>query len=68
MKKILILTLSLLLTTSSNANELENTLNKVYDKGSDVAGNYISNLLDGPGDTEVSIGTKRNNKPILKYR
>ena len=35
----------------------------MYDKGSDAAENYISNLLDGPGDTEVSIGTKRNNKP-----
>ena len=63
MKKILILTLSLLLTTFSNANELENTLNKVYDKGSDVAENYISNLLDGPGETEVLLGKRRNNKP-----
>jgi len=61
--KVLVIILSLFITTVANANELENTLNKVYDKGSDAAENYISNLLDGPGDTEVSIGTKRNNKP-----
>ena len=61
--KVLVIILSLFITTVANANELENTLNKVYDKGSDAAENYISNLLDGPGDTEVSIGKKRNNKP-----
>ena len=63
MKNFLASLLILLIFNTSNANELENTLNKVYDKGSDVAENYISNLLDGPGDTEVSIGKKRNNKP-----
>jgi len=62
MKNFLASLLILLIFNTSNANELENTLNKVYDKGSDVAENYISNLLDGPGDTEVSIGKKRNNK------
>ena len=62
MKKIHILFLSLFLFATANANELENTLNKVYGKGADVAENYISNLLDGPGDTEVSLGKKRYNK------
>ena len=63
MKKIFILFLALLVSTAANANELENTLNKAYEKGSKVAEGYISNLLSGPGDTEVSLGTKRNNKP-----
>ena len=63
MKKIIIIFISLFISSVANANELENTLNKVYDKGSDAAENYISNLLDGPGETEVSIGAKRNNKP-----
>ena len=63
MKKIFILFLALLVSTAASANELENTLNKAYEKGSKVAEGYISNLLSGPGDTEVSLGTKRNNKP-----
>ena len=63
MKKILLSIIATLLFTAANANELENTLNKVYDKGSDAAENYISNLLDGPGETEVSLGKTRNNKP-----
>ena len=54
MKNFLVSLLILLIFNTSNANELENTLNKVYDKGSDVAESYISNLLDGPGDTECS--------------
>jgi hypothetical protein len=45
MQKFLTFLLILLIFNTSNANELENTLNKVYDKGSDVAENYISNLL-----------------------
>ena len=61
MKKILIIFISLFISTvATNANELENTLNKVYGKGSEVVEDYITNLLDGPGSTEVSIGTKRN--------
>ena len=63
MNKIFILILTFFISSIANANELENTLNKVYDKGSDVAENYISNFLDGPGETEVSLGKKRNNKP-----
>ena len=62
MIKILLMILTLLFTTYANASELKNTLNKVYDKGSDVAESYISNFLDGPGETEVSIGKLRNNK------
>ena len=62
MKKILIIFISLFISTvATNANELENTLNKVYGKGSEVVEDYITNILDGPGSTEVSIGTKRNN-------
>ena len=61
MKKIFVNILALLfISMSVNANELESKINKVYDKGSDVAEGYISNFLDGPGDTEVSIEKKRN--------
>ena len=63
MKKILILILTLFISSISNADELENVLNKVYGKSSKLAEDYISNLLEGPGDTEVSIGKKRNKKP-----
>ena len=64
MKRIYIfLIFTLLVFTGSIANELENTLNKVYEKSSKAAEGYISNLLSGPGDTEVSIGKKRANKP-----
>ena len=60
MKKFIIIFISLFISSVANANELENTLNKVYGKGSEVVEDYITNLLDGPGSTEVSIGTKRN--------
>ena len=63
LKNLYLIFLLLFFIPASNANELENTLNKVYDKGSDVAESYISNFLNGAGDTEVSIGKKRNNKP-----
>tara|TARA_B100000795_G_C22769336_1_gene427167 strand:+ start:88 stop:993 length:906 start_codon:yes stop_codon:yes gene_type:complete len=64
MKKILITILALLfISMNVNANELESKLNKVYDKGSKVAENYISNFLNGPGDTEVSLLRRNNNKP-----
>ena len=62
MKKIILSIIAILFLTAANAIELESTLNKVYEKGSDVAESYISNILDGPGDTEVSLGKKRNNK------
>ena len=51
------------INTSANANELENTINKIYNKNSKAAEGYISNLLSGPGDTEVSINFKNENKP-----
>ena len=63
-KNLLILIFTLFLSSAANADELENTLNKVYSKGSEVAEGYISNLLSGPGDTEVSIGLKEGDKPI----
>ena len=63
LKNLYLIFLLLFFIPASNANELENTLNKVYDKGSDVAESYISNFLNGAGDTEVSIGKKKNNKP-----
>jgi len=62
MKRIILSIIAILFLTAANAIELESTLNKVYEKGSDVAESYISNILDGPGDTEVSLGKKRNNK------
>lgn len=63
MKKILFLLIGLLVSTSASADDLENVLNKVYDKGSKTAEGYLENLLDGPGDTEVSISAKNENKP-----
>jgi len=68
MKKLIkntfyIISLSLILLIPANADELKNILNKVYDKGSKSAETYISNFLDGPGETEVSITTKNENKP-----
>ena len=63
MKKFLISILTLLISSATNATELENTLNKVYGKGTDIAENYISNLLDGPGETEVTLAKKRNINP-----
>ena len=64
MKKIFKIILALLVSTAASANELENTLNKVYGKGSKVAEGYISNLLSGPGETEVSIENKYGKKPV----
>jgi len=63
MKKFIFLLIGLLVSTSVSADDLENVLNKVYDKGSKTAEGYLENLLDGPGDTEVSISAKNENKP-----
>ena len=52
MKKISVILLSLLFISSSNANDIST---KVSD--------YISNLIPGDGDTEVSIDLRENNKP-----
>ena len=45
MKNFLVSLLILLIFNTSNANELENTLNKVYDKGSITYFNKSSNLF-----------------------
>ena len=64
MKKIyIILILTLFTSAPLVANELANTLNKVYDKGSQVAEEYLTNILSGPGETEVSLSVKNENKP-----
>ncbi len=64
MKKILLIILSFFVFTSSSySQDLEKVISQVYDKGSKSAEGYIENLLDGPGDTEVSITGKNENKP-----
>ena len=63
MKKFLIITFFTIYSITSYAEDLENIINKVYDKGSKSAESYIESLLDGPGDTEVSITSKNENKP-----
>jgi len=61
MKKILILILTFFITTAVNAAELNDVLNKAYQEASKSAEGYISNLISGQGDTEVSI-LERNNE------
>ena len=63
MKKIYFLLVFFLTSASVSADDLESVLNKVYNKSSKAAEGYIENLLDGPGDTEVSISAKNENKP-----
>lgn len=64
MKNTIYIFLCLFFISASNANELNNILNKTYDKSSKLAEDYIGNLLPaGPGDTEVSLGKKNGNKP-----
>ena len=63
MKKFIFLLIGFLVSTSVIADDLENVLNKVYDKGSKTAEGYVENLLNGKGDTEVSISAKNENKP-----
>ena len=63
MKKTLILIFTLFISSAANASDLENVLNKVYNQGSKAAENYISTLLDGPGETEVSLGSRSDSKP-----
>ena len=52
MKKILIILFSLITISSSNSNEVSSNISE-----------YISNLIPGEGDTEVSIDLRENNKP-----
>ena len=43
---------------------MENVINKVYEKGEDKLEGFIAEkLFDGPGDTEISINTKKDGKP-----
>ena len=52
MKKILIIYLLFFLSSVSNANEISNKVSE-----------FVSNLIPGDGDTEVSIDLRENNKP-----
>ena len=52
MKKISIILLSLFFISSSHSNEISAKVSE-----------YISNLIPGEGDTEVSIDLRENNKP-----
>ena len=63
MRRALYLTILIMLTTQVSAENLNSILNKVYTKGSNVAEGYVENLLNGQGDTEVSISAKNENKP-----
>ena len=51
-KKILIILFSLITISSSNSNEVSSNISE-----------YISNLIPGEGDTEVSVDLRENNKP-----
>ena len=55
MKKILKIFITLFFATEVYADTLNDVINKVYDKGSEKAETYLQNVLDGPGETEVSI-------------
>ena len=61
MKKILILIFTFFISNAVNAAELNDVLNKAYQEVSKSAEGYISNLISGQGDTEVSI-LERNNE------
>ena len=63
MRRPLYLIILIMLSTQVSAENLNPILNKVYTKGSNVAEGYVENLLDGQGDTEVSISAKNENKP-----
>ena len=64
MRKILILLLLAIYPAASYADSLEDVINKVYEKGENKLEGFIAEkLFDGPGDTEVSISTKKEGKP-----
>jgi len=64
MKKLLILLLLVIYPSASYADSLESVINKVYEKGEDKLEGFIAEkLFDGPGDTEISISTKKEGKP-----
>ena len=64
-KTLLFLLIILFAGNLSQADELQNVLNKVYDTGSKSAESIIGNLLPGPGETEVSIRSKNESKPTV---
>ena len=64
MRKILILLLFAVYPAVSYADSLEGVINKVYEKGENKLEGFIAEkLFDGPGDTEISISTKKDGKP-----
>ncbi len=64
MRKILILLLFAVYPAASYADSLEGVINKVYEKGENKLEGFIAEkLFDGPGDTEISINTKKDGKP-----
>ena len=64
MRRILILLLFAVYPAVSYADSLEGVINKVYEKGENKLEGFIAEkLFDGPGDTEVSISTKKEGKP-----
>ena len=64
MKRILILLFLAIFPVAVYADSLENVINKVYEKGEDKLEGFIAEkLFNGPGDTEISINTKRDGKP-----
>ena len=64
MRKILILLFLAICPVAAYADSLEDVINKVYEKGENKLEGFIAEkLFNGPGDTEISINTKRDAKP-----
>ena len=64
MRKILILLFLVICPVAAYADSLEDVINKVYEKGENKLEGFIAEkLFNGPGDTEISINTKRDAKP-----
>ena len=61
MKKIFIIISTIFVFNIVNAAELNDVLNKTYQEASKKAEGFISNLISGQGDTEVSL-LERNNE------
>ena len=64
MIKIILLIISILFSTSALADtKLKSLKNLALDYSSGGAENFISNLIEGEGDTEISIDIRENYKP-----
>ncbi len=64
MRKFLILLLFAIYPAATYADSLEGVINKIYEKGENKLEGFIAEkLFDGPGDTEISINTKKDVKP-----